>query len=101
MLVSCFLFPDFSRDKRTGENMGAYQQIVKQKYIEQGYTDDLMTLALGLCEEAGEIAKAVNQMNPKYVKTPDREIYNLEHELNDLLVYLCGLANAAGIELGI
>ncbi len=78
-----------------------YQKRVAQMYIARGYTDDLPTLGLGLCEETGEVAKAINQMNPKYKPAPGKETHSLEHELHDCLVYLCGIANSAGIDLGI
>ena len=77
------------------------QEEVAELYKERGYTSDLLTLGLGLCEEAGEVAKAINQMNPEYVPEPDRDIRNLEHELRDVLVYVCGIANAANIDLRI
>jgi NTP pyrophosphatase (non-canonical NTP hydrolase) len=81
--------------------MGTYQLKVKEIYIERSYTNDLLTLGLGLCEEAGEVAKAINQRNPKYKPAPGREQHSLEHELHDCLVYICGIANAAGIDLSI
>ena len=81
--------------------MSEYQNKIKKRYKDRGYTDDLLTLGLGLCEEVGEVAKAINQMNPEYKPSPDRCIRNLENELHDCLVYICGIANASGIDLGI
>ena len=61
-----------------------------------------MTLALGLCKEAGEIGKAVNMFhNPLY--KPSVPVHatsdSVEHEIKDLLVYLAALANSLGIDL--
>lgn len=81
--------------------MNNYQEKVKMLYEKRKYTNDLLTLGLGLCEEAGEVAKAINQMNSEYKPSPDRELHDLEHELHDCLVYICGIANSAGIDLGI
>lgn len=73
---------------------------VQEIYILRGYTSDLPTLGLGLCEEAGEIAKAINLLNPHYVPTPGKPPPDdLPHELADLIVYACGIASAAGIDL--
>ena len=81
--------------------MGKYQDKIRKLYADRDYTDDLLTLGLGLCEEVGEVAKAINQMNPKYKPSPNKDIYNLEHELHDCLVYICGIASVSGIDLEI
>jgi NTP pyrophosphatase (non-canonical NTP hydrolase) len=81
--------------------MGEYQDKVKKLYEDRGYTDDLLTLGLGLCEEAGEVAKAINQTNPKYKWDHGKIPYMLREELHDCLVYICAIANSAGIKLGI
>ena len=75
------------------------QQRVKQLYERRGYTSDIRTLALGLCEEAGEVAAAVLDRSPDYRPKPGRIPSNLEHELKDCLTYLCAIANAVGIDL--
>jgi len=80
---------------------GYYQQYVQTLYTQRDYTNDLLTLALGLCEETGEVAKAINQHNPEYKPALGREQHNLEHELHDCLVYICGIANSSGINLKI
>ncbi len=79
--------------------LDAVQMAVERMYQERGYTFDLMTLGLGLCEEAGEIAGAINNMNPLYKQREGRSTDTLEHELKDALVYLCAIANGAGIFL--
>lgn len=75
------------------------QMNVDRMYQERGYTTDLMTLGLGLCEEAGEIAGAINNSNPKYRQNKGRSQDSLAHELKDALVYLLAIANSAGIFL--
>jgi NTP pyrophosphatase (non-canonical NTP hydrolase) len=71
----------------------------RRNHIRRGYTNDLPTLGLGLCEEAGEVAKAINLLNPLYVPSPHAKSDSLEHELCDVLVYVCSIANAANIDL--
>lgn len=65
----------------------------------RGYTNDLPTLCLGLCEEVGEMAKAINILGPHYKLRPGKNPDSLEHELADAMVYLLAIANAAGIDL--
>ncbi len=77
------------------------QQAVSKLCKEHGYTTDLRLLTLGLCEEAGEVAAAVLDISEGYVKDPGRSPSNLEHELNDVLTYLCAIANVAKIDLRI
>lgn len=87
--------------------MGIYQELVKQKCIENGWQhEDLLTMGLGLCEEAGEVAGAINNLNPLYVpgakdSKKDRKYQDLEKELKDVLNYVCAIANRMNIELGI
>ena len=83
--------------------MGYFRDLAKREKVERGYTSDPLTLALGLCEEAGEVGKAVNWYhNPLYIhreggKPPD----SVEHEMHDVLTYLAALANALDIDLDI
>jgi NTP pyrophosphatase (non-canonical NTP hydrolase) len=81
--------------------MRLFQEKVKNTYHERGYTDDLVTLALGLCEEAGEIGKAVNWYhNPLYIHNPTSTAPDsVEHELGDLLYYIASIANVLNIDL--
>lgn len=79
----------------------SYQKKVARLYEERNYTSDLHVLGLGLCEEAGEIAAAILDVSPSFSSKPGRVKSDLEHELHDCLTYLCAIANAAGIDLGI
>lgn len=81
--------------------MRQYQKRVARLYKDKGYTNKLEVLVLGLCEEAGEICAAVLDMSADFKAEPDRIKSDLAHELKDCLVYLCAIANAAGIDLGI
>jgi NTP pyrophosphatase (non-canonical NTP hydrolase) len=81
--------------------MGEYQDIIKKLWEDNGYTDDLLTLGLGLCEEAGEVAKAINHTNPEYKLKGNEIPHILREELHDCLAYICAIANSAGIKLGI
>lgn len=82
--------------------MGQYQDTARQLYAERGYTNDPMTLTLGVCEEAGELAKAINWFhNPLYKNNKASQSGSPEHEMHDLLIYLAALANSLNIDLGI
>ncbi|MFX0208404.1 MAG: MazG-like family protein, partial [Candidatus Hodarchaeota archaeon] len=74
---------------------------VKKKLEDNNFTSDLPTLGLCLAEEAGEVAKAINQMNPKYKLKGNEIPYVLRSELHDCLECICAIANSAGIKLGI
>ena len=86
------------RDNTEGVNL---QAAVRFLYARRGYTEDINVLALGLCEEAGEVAAAVLDLTPHFKSKPERAQSDLEHELKDCLMYLLALANSAGIDLGI
>ena len=76
-----------------------YQQKVQEVNDRKGYTSDLLTLTLGVCEEAGELAKAVNMKIRLYVPKAGAVSESIEHEIGDLLVYIFSVANSAGIDL--
>lgn len=80
-------------------NLSYLQYLVDRRNKERGYTDDVLTLTLGVCEEAGELAKAVNMKNPLYVPRKGSHSDSIKHELGDLLVYLVSVANACEIDL--
>jgi NTP pyrophosphatase (non-canonical NTP hydrolase) len=80
-------------------NLSEMQKKSNELYILRGYIADLPTLGLGLCEEAGEVAKAINLLNPLYKKSIGREHHDLEHELCDLLIYVSHIANKENINL--
>jgi NTP pyrophosphatase (non-canonical NTP hydrolase) len=84
-------------------NNGYYRDLAAKQYQDRNYTNDPVTLALGVNEEAGELGKAVNWYhNPKYIRNekklespPD----NVEHEIKDTLIYLAALANALNLNI--
>ena len=78
----------------------SFQDYVAELCEARGYTDDVRTLVLGLCEESGEVAAAtLDHFCPDYKPKSARIQSNLEHELIDCLTYLCAIANAAHIRL--
>lgn len=81
-------------------NLREWQVLASRNYKEKGYTNDPVTLALGVCEEAGELGKAVNWYhNPLYKRNPGSHAHTVEHEIGDLLLYLAALANSLGVDL--
>jgi len=81
----------------------SYQAEAKKIHFTRGYTTDPKTLTLVICEEAGEVAKAVNfYHNSEYKPTPGRPPPDdLEHELRDLLIASILIAMVFDIDLGI
>ncbi len=83
--------------------MKEFQILVKVMHERKGYNIDgnPLMLALGVCEEAGELAKAVNvHHNPLYKpKLAASQYDSVEHELVDLMVYIAGMANSLHINL--
>lgn len=80
---------------------GLYRDIAKHETALHNYTSDPVTLVVGVCEEAGEVGKAVNWYhNPKYIHSPNTNPPdNVEHEIGDLLIYLGALANALDLKI--
>lgn len=81
--------------------IASLQNDVAEIYKRRGFTDDPVTVALGLCEEAGEVARCVNRLlNPKYVKRKAGSYQeSLPDELADVCIYLLALANSTGCDL--
>lgn len=80
--------------------MKEIQERIADLYKLRGFTDDLLTLALGLCEEAGEVGKAVNAYhNPHYKLASKSHPDTAEHELVDVLMYAFGIASVLGVDL--
>jgi NTP pyrophosphatase (non-canonical NTP hydrolase) len=80
--------------------MGYYQDLSKKLYKEKNYTHDPVTLALGVCEECGELAKAINVFHNRLYKTDKYEqCETVKHEMEDILMYLAALANSLKIEV--
>ena len=80
-------------------DLGSLQMAVLAMYNKRGYTHNLSTLTLGLCEEVGELAAAVLNMLPDFVQSENRSSHDVYHELKDCLVYIMAIANSLGIDL--
>ena len=80
------------------EELQAEIQGWADRYWQGEYWPPLANLAR-LTEEAGEVARAVNQMyGPKKIKSGEATA-QLQEELGDLLFVLLCLANSANIDL--
>jgi NTP pyrophosphatase (non-canonical NTP hydrolase) len=81
--------------------MGKYRAMARVISAENEYTDDPVTLGLGVCEEAGELGKAINWYhNPLYKHNPRSKIPDTaEHEMLDLLIYMGTVANALNLDI--
>jgi NTP pyrophosphatase (non-canonical NTP hydrolase) len=74
-------------------------EAARKQHVARGYTDNPEILALGVCEEAGEVAAAVLDQSDLYRPNDDRVVSSVEHELVDLLIYCFALAHSFGIDL--
>jgi NTP pyrophosphatase (non-canonical NTP hydrolase) len=83
--------------------MGKYKALSSIRTLENNYTKDPLTLTLGICEEAGEIAKSVNwYWNPLYIHSPNtKPPDDVKHEVEDLLIYVAALCEALHINIEI
>jgi NTP pyrophosphatase (non-canonical NTP hydrolase) len=83
--------------------MGKYRALALIWAKENNYTKDPLTLALGVCEEAGEIGKAVNWYhNPLYIHKPNKKAPDsVKHEVEDLLIYLVDLCESLNIDINL
>jgi NTP pyrophosphatase (non-canonical NTP hydrolase) len=80
---------------------GRKQQALAEYYEKQGWPKSPMTHLAGTIEELGEIARELLFDDPNYSPRPDKHRGDLEHEMFDLLVYVCALATSCEIDLGI
>ncbi len=81
--------------------IGLWRTKSQQVVAEHGYKEDPVTLASGVCEEAGELMKSVNWFhNPLYTHNPGRtDPHTPEQEIKDCLMFLAGLANALDLDI--
>jgi len=78
-----------------------FRERAQQLWQENDYHCNIEGLGLGLCEEAGEVAKAINvHHNPSYVsKKPKEEYSSVEDELRDILIYAAHICNMLDLDL--
>ena len=79
--------------------LAEFQQYVAELELERGFEDQTVTdKCLLLGEEIGELFKAVRRTEGLKVD-PDSQIGEIGHELADVFIYLCAIANRYGIDL--
>ena len=77
--------------------LGDYQSYVGRLETERGFIEqNVLDKCLLLGEEVGELFKAVRQAEGLKMDTPGGEV---GHELADVLIYLCAIANRSGVDL--
>ncbi len=75
------------------------QQYVKEMEIERGFDhESVLQQCLLLGEEVGELYKAIRKTQGVKMDVTVAES-NIGHEMADVLIYLCALANRYGIDL--
>jgi len=76
-----------------------FQRYVAELERERGFEEQTATdKCLLLGEEIGELYKAVRHAEGLKVD-PSSRIGEVEHELADILIYLCAIANRYGVDL--
>lgn len=79
--------------------LAEFQRYVNELEVERGFKDQTATeKCLLLGEEIGELFKAVRRCEGLKVD-PDSLIREVEHELADVFIYLCAIANRYDIDL--
>ncbi len=77
-----------------------YQQYVKEMKIERGFsTVDKAYECMLLAEEVGELFSAVRKTNKGGAVGSGSSVGSVKHELADVLIYVCSIANQHGIDL--
>jgi NTP pyrophosphatase (non-canonical NTP hydrolase) len=77
----------------------AYQTYVTELEIERGFSDQgPIDKCLLLGEEVGELFKAVRKAEGLVIDA-NSHVGEIGHELADVFVYLCALANRYGVDL--
>ena len=76
-----------------------FQQYVKELEIERGFSNEtIIEKCLLMGEEVGELFKAIRKT--QNIKTDaESRIGEVSHELADILIYLCAIANRHGLNL--
>jgi NTP pyrophosphatase (non-canonical NTP hydrolase) len=75
------------------------QQYVINMETERGFIDEeIIRKCLLLGEEVGELFKAIRKIENIKVD-PNSKINQVDHELADILIYLCEIANRLDIDL--
>lgn len=78
-------------------SLGDLQRYVDQMEAERGFTDQgVIEKCLLLGEEVGELFKAVRTAEGMKIDVPGGDI---GHELADVMIYLCAIANRCGVDL--
>ncbi len=93
--------PPYSLAKlSSGSSLEEFQEYVRAVEISRGFNDQsTLEKCLLLGEEVGELFKAVRKHHGLGVDQQS-EVGIIEDELADVLIYLCAIANRAGVDLG-
>lgn len=78
----------------------AIQAYVAAMEIERGFSDrDVLSQALLLGEELGELNKAIRKRQKNLTVDPESRVGEIDEELADMLIVMCSIANRYGIDL--
>jgi NTP pyrophosphatase (non-canonical NTP hydrolase) len=76
------------------------QAYVAAMEVERGFADrDVLSQALLLGEEVGELNKAIRKRQANLTVDPHSRVGEIDEELADILIVMCSIANRYGIDL--
>ena len=84
---------------KNNPSLSDFQKYVSELEIERGFASQtIIDKCLLLGEEVGELFKAVRKSEGLLVDS-NSKFSEIGHELTDILIYLCAIANRKGIDL--
>lgn len=80
--------------------LSVIQAYVAAMERERGFSDrDVLSQALLLGEEVGELNKAIRKRHKHLSVDPESRVGEVDEELADILIVMCSIANRYGIDL--
>jgi NTP pyrophosphatase (non-canonical NTP hydrolase) len=80
--------------------LSVIQAYVAAMEHERGFSDrDVLSQALLLGEEVGELNKAIRKRQKHLTVDPESRVGEVDEELADILIVMCSIANRYGIDL--
>jgi NTP pyrophosphatase (non-canonical NTP hydrolase) len=79
-----------------------YLQAASQEWREKSFPPEHRTVelqALGVCEEAGELAHAILKMKQGIRGDAPKHLAEAIDAMGDIVIYMCGLATSLGLNL--
>lgn len=94
-----------NQSQDAGVTIQAFQQLIREMYIEKDLARGVPATFMWLMEEVGELASALRETTPEEAaRVPPEEMEkrraNLKEEFADVLAWLTTIANVVEVDLG-